>query len=97
MNIRILDAAYQDLEDSVCSYNKECPGLGFEFANEFQRGVRRIADYPEAWQLVAPNFRRCLLRRFPFGIFYHLAEEELLIVAVMHQRKHPLSWRKRLS
>ena len=97
MNIRLLDAAYHDLADPVSSYNEECPGLGFEFANEFQQGVRRIADYPDAWQLVAPTIRRCLLRRFPYSIFYHLAGAELVILAVMHQRKNPLSWRKRIS
>jgi plasmid stabilization system protein ParE len=97
MTIRLLDAAYDDLAHSVTNYNHECPGLGFEFANEFQQGVRRITDYPDAWQLVAPTIRRCLLRRFPYSIIYNISGDDLIIVAIMHQCQHPLSWRKRLS
>lgn len=96
MNIRVLDAAYHDLADSVRNYNDERPGLGFEFANEFQQGVRRIVDYPDAWQSLTSSIRRCLLRRFPYSIIYHVSADEIIIVAVMHQRKHPLSWRKRI-
>ncbi len=96
MTIRFLDAAYHDLAEAVFRYNEERPGLGFELANEFQRGVRRITEYPDAWKLLTPTIRRCMMRRFPYSIIYHFSKDEIIIIAVMHQRKHPLSWRARI-
>jgi len=36
-----------------------------------------------------------MLRRFPYAIFYRSREAELLILAVMHERRDPRRWRER--
>ena len=36
------------------------------------------------------------MRRFPYGLIYHVRDEMLLIVAVMHLHRHPDVWRDRL-
>jgi hypothetical protein len=33
--------------------------------------------------------RRFLMPRFPFGIYYRLADDELRILVVKHHRRHP--------
>ena len=97
MIVRLLGAAQDDLEKSVRHYNAECPGLGYEFADEVYRSIDRISANPKAWAKVSKQTRRCVTRRFPYGIVYRLSEDEILIVAVMHMHRHPDSWRRRLT
>lgn len=96
MNVRILSAAEYEFLDAVSYYNNECPGLGFEFASEIQNTIDRIKNNPEAWAPLSARTRRCLTQRFPFGIIYELAKDEILIVSIMHMNRHPESWETRL-
>jgi plasmid stabilization system protein ParE len=96
MNVRILSAAEYEFLDAVHYYNDECPGLGFEFAAEVQNTIDRIRNNPEAWAQLSSRIRRCLTQRFPFGVIYELAHDEVLIVSIMHMNRHPESWKRRL-
>ena len=54
-----------------------------------------IQDRPQVFRLVYGDVRRVLLRRFPYAIFYRYREPELLVVAVMHERRDPRRWQER--
>jgi plasmid stabilization system protein ParE len=95
MNVRLLEIACIELEDAVAHYNSECPGLGYEFADEVMRTIRRIVEHPTAWHTLSARTRRCITHRFPYGVVYQMRDEELLIVSVMHLHRHPDSWKKR--
>ena len=97
MNVRFLAVALAELEDAVVYYNSESPGLGYEFADEIFRTVRRAQAHPTAWQRLSLRTRRCLTNRFPYAIIYQLRKNVLLVVAVMHMHRHPASWKSRLQ
>ena len=96
MKIAFLSVAAAELTDAVAFYNQQSEGLGFQFAVEVQRTIERIAEFPEAWPVLSKRTRRCRMRRFPYGLIYHVRDETLLIVAVMHLHRHPDAWRDRL-
>ena len=56
-------------------YYQECKlGLGYEFATEIYKTIQRVMEFPNAWQCLDDDIRRCLTNRFPFGIiYYHLS------------------------
>jgi toxin ParE1/3/4 len=43
----------------------------------------------------AEHHRRCLTRRFPFGVIYTVGDDEIVVVAVMNLRREPNSWHNR--
>ena len=94
MKTRILDKALNELEDAVDYYNHECPGLGYEFADEIFRTIARASNNSAAWQKISARTRRCIAHRFPYGVLYQLGKEELLIISIMHLHRHPDSWKK---
>ena len=96
MKVAFLPPAAAELMDAVAFYNQQSEGLGFQFAVEVQRTIDRIAEFPEAWPVLSERTRRCRMRRFPYGLIYHVRDETLLIVAVMHLHRHPDVWRDRL-
>jgi plasmid stabilization system protein ParE len=97
MTIRIQEEAQQDLEGTVDYYNRDCPGLGYEFADEIYRTIDRIEDNPKAWQPLSIRSRRCLTHRFPYAVIYQLYPELILVIAVMHLHRHPNTWKGRAS
>ena len=63
---------------------------------EVSETIQRIIRWPEAWQLLDAEIRRCRTHRFPYGIVYVVEKGEVLILSVMHLHRHPDSWRKNL-
>lgn len=97
MKIRILNLARLELLDAKEYYNSERAGLGFEFAAEFKNTMFRIAGFPDTWPRISSRARRCLMNRFPYAVIYECKPEIIIVVAVMHMRRDPEKWQKRLS
>ena len=93
MRVVVLGPAKRELEEAVQYYNNEHPGLGFEFAAEVRRAFQRISEFPQAWHPMSENTRRCRLKGFPFGVIYCHSEKEILVLAIMHMRREPRSWK----
>jgi plasmid stabilization system protein ParE len=97
MRIEILSAAEDELADAISYYNEQSEGLGYEFAAEIDQTFARILQFPDAWFPLSPRTRRCRAKRFPYGVIYQVRSDIILVVAIMHMRRHPDSWKKRLS
>jgi hypothetical protein len=87
--------AEAELNQAVDFYNECQVGLGFEFAKEIYSAVQNILSFPDAWAPLSPKTRRCLTKRFPFGVIYQTTDEEVFIIAVMHLNREPDYWRDR--
>jgi plasmid stabilization system protein ParE len=35
------------------------------------------------------------LRRFPYSLFYRIIDDQVIVVACMHGRRHPRRWQSR--
>jgi hypothetical protein len=95
MNLKVLSCAEQELADAVDFYNGQCPGLGYEFAAEVQRGFRRIQGHPDAWPSFSDRSRRYLTDRFPYGILYQVRPDSIIIGGIMHLKQDPAAWSDR--
>lgn len=89
MRIRFLARAASEYNQAVDYYERQKSGLGFYFAEEFDKTLARIAAYPHAWQLVAKDVRRCLIDHFPYGILYATEPEIVLVLSVMNLHRNP--------
>lgn len=95
-SVRFYPAAEVELRDAVAYYNEQCAGLGFEFAAEIRKTLDRILRFPSAWTKLSPRIRRCLTNRFPYAVIFQLNDSDIFIVAVMHLKREPNSWRANL-
>jgi toxin ParE2 len=97
MNVRFLHVAKTELDDAVEYYNRERPGLGYEFVWEVFFAIDRIRQFPRAWQAFQEDTRRCLIRRFPYGVVYLREEDVIVVLAIAHLHRDPDYWIDRLS
>ena len=96
MNARFLSIAEIELEEAIAYYEEKEVGLGLRFFSEVRNTVKRIIAYPEAWNLLSKNARRCRTKVFPYGIIYQIRHDEILIVAVSSLHREPNYWRDRV-
>jgi plasmid stabilization system protein ParE len=95
MKVEVLEPAEAEFREAVEHYNQQAEGLGYEFAAEVRRTLARIVRFPDAWTALSPRTRRCRTNRFPYGVVYRSRGDTILVVAVMHMRRHPSSWLNR--
>lgn len=96
MNVRVLAVAQRELDETVQYYNQQTAGLGDAFLLETIAAIDRIRRFPLGWHPLGPTLRRCLLRRFPYGLIYLREGNDILIVAVAHTHRRPGYWRDRI-
>ncbi|MCO6455926.1 MAG: type II toxin-antitoxin system RelE/ParE family toxin [Pirellulaceae bacterium] len=82
-------AANDELVEAARFYDSRVAGLGSDFLDEFDQAVGRIAESPERYAIVRGTIRRCVLTRFPYGIYFRVANRELRILVVRHHSRHP--------
>jgi len=89
-------AVEAELIDIRQYYENRSPGLGAQFVDEFERQVLLLAATPERWMVVAADIRRCMMKRFPYILYFRrVGAERLRITVVKHQRRHPDYGRER--
>ncbi|WP_362927128.1 type II toxin-antitoxin system RelE/ParE family toxin [Desulfonatronospira sp.] len=89
MKLRFTDRALGDLEMAFDWYESQFPGLGLEFLDCIEEKIRNIQDLPQTYPVHHGNFRRALVRRFPFSIFYTIEEQVIVLHAVFDNRQSP--------
>lgn len=89
--------AKAELREAAVYYESCRGGLGREFLAAVEFAVQRVIQFPEAWRKIHDDFRRILVRRFPYGVIYALQGDHIYIVAVMHLKRKPGYWLRRVE
>jgi plasmid stabilization system protein ParE len=88
-------AAAADVEEACRWYEQQRSGLGGEFLLSLDATLRAIGEQPEQYPVLHRATRRALLARFPYGLYYRIHGDLLVIIACMHARRDPKMWQRR--
>ncbi|MFZ1747937.1 MAG: type II toxin-antitoxin system RelE/ParE family toxin [Nitrospirales bacterium] len=88
--------AEQDVAEAHSWYERRRIGLGEEFLNCVDACIEAICRTPQMYTTVFENYRRGLVRRFPYAIFYECIEDRVTVYSVFHTARDPEKWRERL-
>lgn len=95
MRVRYLPEAEADYLATAAWYEEHSPGTGDDFVDAIERGERMIADLPRGWPQwpgAAQGIRRYLVPGTLFAIAYRVRADEIVVIAVAHQRRRPGFW-----
>ena len=88
--------AKAEFDAAASYYEGQQAGLGDGFAAEVEGATRRVARLPHAFPTHPPSgLRKCVLRRFPYTLFFLEQDDRIWIAAVAHQRRRPGYWSHR--
>lgn len=92
---RLRPEAEADVRDAYRWYEERARGLGDEFLRATDAALASVERRPEAYPVVYERVRRVLLRKFPYGLFYVVESDAVVVLACFHARRDPKRWRDR--
>jgi plasmid stabilization system protein ParE len=93
--LRVRPEAEQGIEEAATWCEQQSLGLGQEFLDQVLRVFEKLSGQPTLYPEVHRKTRRALTRRFPFGVYYRLQGQSIVVVAVMHGSRNPRRWKQR--
>lgn len=88
--------AEQDLDEAYAWYEDRRTGLGEEFLTCVDACIQGIRRVPEMHAQVFASYRRALVRRFPYAVFYEYSAGTVTVYCVFHTSRDPDRWLQRL-
>ena len=94
----LLPEAKADVADACLWYEEQSLGLGMEFLRCVETALHAIQRNPLIYPTVHESYRRSLVRRFPFAIFFEFEpnQNRCVVYSVFHCSQDPEKWRSRL-
>jgi plasmid stabilization system protein ParE len=89
--------ADQELARAVEYYAAINPELGVRFYREMERLISEIQAQPQRFRRFDPPARRHFSHWFPYAVIYVDEPDRIWILAVMHMKRLPGYWKRRLS
>ena len=81
--------AATELNIAFSWYEGQRKGLGFEFLDCVEAVVKTILQTPKLYAKYHHPFRRALVQRFPFSVFYTIEINEIVVHAIFDNRQDP--------
>lgn len=89
--------AEQDVKDAFAWYERQREGLGSRFLISIEAALDSIHRNPLGYAEVHSGIRRILAKRFPYGIFYFVESDRLVVFAILHAARDPRLWQDRAN
>src|SRR6266404_2728156 len=96
MELRFHVAALEELDGAIRHYDGIRAGLGQELHREVMKTIEAIRENPKIGGSVGADIRRRNVARFPYGIIFKATDSDVTIYAIMHHKRKPGYWRKRV-
>ena len=87
--LRFIPEIEEDVINGYVWYETKSRGLGEDFLRMFYAYVNEILLNPLLYPKVYRDFRRRLLRRFPFAIYFSIENEQIIVFGLFHCARNP--------
>ena len=95
--LRFLPRVEMDVVNGRLWYERKSVGLGEEFLRVFYARAQELTRNPLAYQRVHREIRRCLLRRFPYALYYRVDGNCVVVFGLFHCARDPRKLREELG
>lgn len=87
--------AENDVEGAVAWYSPERAALALAFVISLDQLLLRIQETPFQFPEVTTGVRRALMARFPYGVFFKVTNDDVVVFGVLHLHRNPKTWQSR--
>ena len=81
--------ALDDIRATYRWYEEQREGLGAAFERSVEAALLMIQRHPESFQEVVAPFRRIVLRRYPYRLFYSFDQFSVQAMLLLHTSQDP--------
>jgi toxin ParE1/3/4 len=98
IDLILLLQADHDIQTAFNRYEDFQAGRGEVFMRHLDAALTLLRQHPEIAPAYGGRYRRMLIRDFPYGIFYELQSQRIIVGAIMDLRQNPeIIWKKLLG
>jgi plasmid stabilization system protein ParE len=87
--------AEAEIEEACQWYEARQSGLGKDFVLRVDACLSLIRRNPFSYPVKYKQVRQALLSRFPYNVFYLIAENAIIVIAVLYSKRNPAIWQGR--
>ena len=93
--VQVLPEAEQEFREAFLWYFERSPIAADAFRSLVFEAIDGLADRADMWPADEDGIHFYLLTRFPYTIWYDVADATASVLAVAHQHRRPNYWKKR--
>jgi plasmid stabilization system protein ParE len=88
--IVVSSKAAVEIRKAAIWYDEQSSGLSQRFMAELDYHFRGMIKYPDSYKRVDREIQRCLMKVFPYIIYFSVTTDEIVILRVRHTKRKPL-------
>ena len=99
MNLEVIirPEAELDISDAFHWYEDKMVGLGHRFLIQVDTAIKYITRYSNIAPVEYRGTRKHLLKRFPYKLIYLIENDRIIVLGVIHGKRHPDVTTKRID
>jgi plasmid stabilization system protein ParE len=87
--------ADSEMMAAAAFYEAQQQDLGKRFLSAVQESLHHIQINPNLYPVIHLDVRRCTTQTFPFNVLFRVIKDQIVVMAVMHQKRNPDYWKSR--
>ena len=87
--VRYKRAAAAEIEALISWHAQPEINQASAFVKDLERTESHLRTQPALYQRVEGEIRRAVLRRFQYSLFYVIEQDQVIVLAFMHQHQKP--------
>jgi plasmid stabilization system protein ParE len=95
--LRTHPEADRELEEAISYLADRTLWQASRFADAYHAALDRIIARPEGCHFVWREYRRYNIPGYSHALIYRSRQDEVHLIAVMHEKRHPDYWKYRIS
>lgn len=96
-HVVVRPSAAKDIAEARAWYEAKQAGLGASFLDAVEAALKSIIAGPQRYPALVRDARRILTRRFPYSVYFRVRNDEIRVIAVLHQHRDPRLLKSRLG
>jgi plasmid stabilization system protein ParE len=81
---------------AIAAYYRELDrSLPARFRSRFREQLDRLTEFPDSGALLFGDFRRVVIKRFPYLLVYRIVSDRVFVLAIISFRRDP-NWTRNL-
>ena len=85
-----------DVEQAYDWFQSQKSGLGANFILQLDNSLNLIRENPKIYPIIHKNIRRTLIHRFPYGIYFFIKDNRIIVIGILHAKRNPETWQSRV-
>ena len=94
--LRTHPEADAELEETLRYLSENSLWQATRFADSHHAALLKIQNNPKSCHFVHHDYRRCQIRPFSHSIIYRERMNDVYVIAIRHDKRHPDYWKTRI-